>query len=208
MSIETLFSIIVLIMSVVVHEVSHGYTAYYLGDPTAKYAGRLTLNPLRHLDPFGSVILPLLLVIAQANFIIGWAKPVPFNPHNLSNQRFGEAIVAIAGPISNIALALFFGLFIRLMIALGLATTPLITITSIIVVINIVLALFNMVPIPPLDGSKLLFSVLPDRASKWLRAIEPVGIFIVLLFVMFFWRFFFPLIPLSYQLLTGLPFAF
>src|SRR3990172_11913600 len=109
---DFLFIIIILIMSVVIHEVSHGYAALALGDPTAKYQGRLTLNPISHLDPIGSFLVPLLGYFV-GGFIIGWAKPVPFNPYNLRNQKWGEALVAIAGPLSNIALALFFGLLIR-----------------------------------------------------------------------------------------------
>src|SRR5574343_1207888 len=104
---------LILLFSVIIHELAHGYVAYSLGDPTAKYEGRLTMNPLKHLDPFGSVILPLLLILSQSSFIIGWAKPVPYNPYNLKNQKWGDAIVALAGPLSNICVALFFGLLIR-----------------------------------------------------------------------------------------------
>src|SRR3954470_23460404 len=112
MQIDFIFSILILIFSIVVHEVSHGYAAYLQGDNTAKFAGRLTLNPLKHLEWFGSFILPVLSYYF-GGFIIGWAKPVPFNPYNLQNQRWGEAIVAIAGPLSNICIALIFGLAIR-----------------------------------------------------------------------------------------------
>ena len=112
MQIDFIFSIIVLIFSVVIHEVSHGYAAYYLGDNTAKFQGRLTLNPLKHLDLFGSLFVPLMTYFA-GGFLIGWAKPVPFNPYNLRDQKWGEAMVAVAGPLSNIFIAVFFGLFIR-----------------------------------------------------------------------------------------------
>jgi len=108
MQVDLVFQIAILIMSVVIHEVSHGYAAYSLGDPTAKYEGRLTLNPLRHLDMFGSVLLPFILYITHAGFIFGWAKPVPYNPHNLRPGRWSEAQVAIAGPFSNLCLALVF----------------------------------------------------------------------------------------------------
>src|SRR3989344_2529066 len=151
---EVIFSIAVLIMSVVIHEVSHGYAALYLGDPTAKYAGRLTINPLKHLDPFGSVILPILLAITKAGFIIGWAKPVPYNPYNVRYGRWGEALVALAGPASNLLLAFLFGLVFRL--GGGFLPVPFLSLAVSVILINVVLAVFNLVPIPPLDGSKLL----------------------------------------------------
>jgi len=107
--IDSLFLIAVLVMSVVIHEVAHGYAAYMQGDVTAKYQGRLTLNPIKHIDPLGSVILPGILLLLQTPFLFGWAKPVPYNPYNLSDQRWGELKVAIAGPLSNVAIALVFG---------------------------------------------------------------------------------------------------
>ena len=109
----TIFSLVILLFSVIIHELAHGYIAYSLGDPTAKYAGRLTLNPIKHLDPFGSVILPLILFISGSPILFGWAKPVPVNPYNFKDQKWGSLKVAIAGPITNIALAVFFGLLIR-----------------------------------------------------------------------------------------------
>lgn len=138
LDINFIFSIIVLIFSVVIHEVSHGYAAYLQGDNTAKFAGRLNLNPLNHLEWFGSFFLPVMSYFL-GGFIIGWAKPVPFNPYNLRNQKWGEAIVAFAGPLSNILIALFFGLLLRfgLLIELG---EGFMTIAVIIVFINLVLA--------------------------------------------------------------------
>src|SRR6185369_136655 len=112
MTTDFIFSIIILIFSVIIHEVSHGYAAYMQGDNTAKYAGRLTLNPLKHLEWFGSFFLPVISYFL-GGFIIGWAKPVPFNPYNLRNHRWGEALVAVAGPAANILIALIFGLSIR-----------------------------------------------------------------------------------------------
>lgn len=191
-------------MSVVVHEVSHGYAAYWLGDSTAKYEGRLTLNPIKHLDPFGSVILPLLLALSGTSFIIGWAKPVPFNPYNLRARRWGEAIVAAAGPVSNILIALFFGLGLRLAASLDLvATVSLVQITSTIVLINLLLAVFNLVPIPPLDGSKILFSVLPAGGGALRGFLERYGFFIVLFFVFFLWGYVSPLVLLFFRIITG-----
>ena len=112
-AIDGIFYVIVLIMSVVVHEFAHGYSAYLLGDNTARMQGRLTLNPLKHLDPFGSVILPLLLILSQAGFVIGWARPVPYNPANLRNGKMGNLIVAISGIVANLIIAVIFGLLMR-----------------------------------------------------------------------------------------------
>lgn len=192
-------------MSVVVHEVAHGYAALWLGDSTAKYEGRLTINPLKHLDPFGSIILPLLLFLTNAGFIVGWAKPVPFNPYNLRNARWGEALVAVAGPLSNIILALIFGLFLRLALAAGLVlSTPILKIISIIVIINLVLAIFNLVPIPPLDGSKILFSILPRQALKYRGFLERYGFFIVIIFIIGFGGVLAPVVGELFSLITGL----
>ena len=152
---DIFFQVILLIFSVVVHEVAHGVAAYRLGDPTAKYAGRLTLNPIKHLDLFGSIILPALLVTTKAGFIFGWAKPVPYNPYNFKRGgKWGEAIVAVAGPASNLAIALVFGLLIRFAVPAGLLSTEVLQLTASVVFINILLALFNLVPIAPLVGTK------------------------------------------------------
>ena len=202
MQIDFVFSILVLIFSVIVHEVSHGYSAYLLGDNTAKYAGRLNLNPLNHLEWFGSFILPVLTYMG-GGFIIGWAKPVPFNPYNLKNQRWGEAIVAIAGPLSNILIAVVFGLLIRFGIALQLGPA-FVDISAIIIMINLVLATFNLVPVPPLDGSKILFSLLPYNMYYVRDFLEKNGFFILLIFIFFLWQFIFPLVALEFKLITGL----
>ena len=154
-SIDGIFYVVVLIMSVVVHEVAHGYTAYLLGDNTAKLSGRLTLNPLKHLDIFGSVILPLLLILMNAGFVIGWARPVPYNPANLRDEKKGTFLVAIAGVLANLLLVVVFGILIRVapsFIGASIAV-PFYKITSIIVILNLVLIVFNLIPIPPLDGS-------------------------------------------------------
>src|ERR1035437_1553056 len=153
--IDGIFYIFVLIMSVVIHEVAHGYSAYLLGDDTARLRGRLTLNPIKHLDPFGSVILPLLLYISTAgSFLIGWARPVPYNPTNLRNGRVGNMIVAFSGIAANLVIAILFGLLIRFAPVFGLPfynpdpllMHPFYKISTIIVMINLVLALFNIIP--------------------------------------------------------------
>lgn len=203
MTIDTIFSIAVLIFSAVVHEVSHGYAAFLLGDPTAKYEGRLTMNPLKHIELFGSIILPVLLALSGTGFIVGWAKPVPYNPYNLKNQKWGEAVVAAAGPFVNICIAIFFGLVLRL--GGGLAEiSSLANILSIIVFINILLAVFNLVPIPPLDGSKILFSFLPYRFSEWRRGFEKYSGIALIIFILFLWPFVAPIVSFVFQLITGI----
>lgn len=205
MSADFIFQIVILIFSVVVHEVAHGYAAYMLGDGTAKYQGRLTLNPIKHLDMFGSIILPLLLFISNAGFLIGWAKPVPYNPYNLRNQRWGEAIVAFAGPLSNILIALVFGLLIRISLSMDLIKNPeILRITSYIVLINLLLAIFNLIPIPPLDGSKIVFTVFKIGFSPVRVFLERYGMIIVLLFVFFFGHVISPVIQTVFMLITGL----
>lgn len=165
-----IFSIVVLIFSVIIHEVAHGWAANALGDPTAKLAGRLTLNPLRHIDPFGTIILPLLMKLAGFPFLFGYAKPVPYNPYNLRNQRWGEAIVAIAGVATNLFLALLFGLLARYAYAAGAVTFG--DLASVVVLMNLFLGLFNLFPFPPLDGYTFLRSALPYRSGMAFREFE------------------------------------
>ena len=204
--VDGIFYVVVLIMSVVVHEVAHGYTAYLLGDNTARNSGRLTLNPLKHLDPFGSVVLPLLLVLMNAGFVIGWAKPVPYNPENLRNEKKGTFLVSIAGVLANLMLALVFGLLIRfapMFLDVSLLT-QFYKITSIIVLLNLVLVLFNLIPIPPLDGSKILFSFLPVKYRHIENFLEKWGMFVLLFFIIFLWGYVSPLIFIAFHLITGM----
>jgi len=192
-------------MSVVIHEVAHGYMALALGDPTAKYQDRLTLNPLYHLDPVGSILVPLIGYFT-GGFIIGWAKPVPYNPYNLRNRRWGEALVAIAGPLSNVALAVIFGLILRYMPQSGTFNDSFFGLIQFVVYINITLAVFNLIPIPPLDGSKILFAIFP---VEWLRLrdyIERMGFWLVIIFVLFFWPHLIPVIEKLFAMLTGITF--
>jgi Zn-dependent protease len=153
-----ILGVIVLVFSVVLHEVAHGWMANYLGDPTARYAGRLTLNPIPHIDPFWSVLLPLTLIMSGSPVVIGAAKPVPYNPHNVPG-RWGEALVAFAGPATNLGLAILFAVLLRAGIAGGDADVLFVLKT--IISTNVVLALFNLIPIPPLDGSKIASALLP-----------------------------------------------
>jgi Zn-dependent protease len=166
----SIFTIVVLILSVIMHEVAHGYAAYVLGDPTAKIAKRLTLNPFHHIDPVGSVIVPGLLVLTHSQFLFGWAKPVPYNPYNLKNQRFGEAIVAFAGVGTNLTLALLFALVARFTYANGLTTFG--DLAALVVLANLSLGLFNLIPIPPLDGYTFLRGLLPPRNALAFREFE------------------------------------
>lgn len=209
--IDAIFYIFVLIMSIVIHEVAHGYSAYLLGDDTARLSGRLTLNPIKHLDPFGSVILPLLLFIStKGSFLIGWARPVPYNPANLKNGRRGNIIVAFSGIAMNLLLAIIFGLLIRFAPGLGLPSYdpafvhPFYKISTIIVILNLVLALFNLIPIPPLDGSKILFSLLPSQLRYIESFLERYGLIILLFFIVFIWGKISPIIYVIFSLIAGL----
>lgn len=174
------FQILVVLFSVVLHEVSHGFMAYSMGDPTAKNLGRLTLNPFKHLDLFGSIILPLIL--STTGLIFGYAKPVPYNPHNLNDKRYGPAKVGIVGPFVNFALALIFGLFLRFL-PLSLQAGLLPQLLSIIVIINLNLAIFNLIPIPPLDGHWVLFTFLPQRLENLKYFLNKYGVILLILLV-------------------------
>jgi Zn-dependent protease len=205
-SLEFIFAIAILIMSVVAHEVMHGYVAYLLGDPTAKLSGRLTLNPIRHLDVMGSFIVPIM-TYALGGVIFGWAKPVPYNPYNLRKGKWGPAIVAAAGPATNYSIAIIIGLLLRFSPALGIASPAFVQITSLIVLVNIVLGTFNLVPIPPLDGSKVLFALLPYRLDYIRHFIERYWLVGIGIFILFLWQFLFPIITLLFSLITGIGFG-
>lgn len=198
--IDFLFLIIILLVSVVLHELAHGYAALALGDPTALYAGRLTLNPIKHIDPIGSIFVPLLGYVF-GGFIIGWAKPVPFNPYNLKAGPWGEALVAAAGPASNIAIVLVLALIIRFVPGVEGSFAILL---GYIVLINLVLAFFNLIPLPPLDGSKILFALLPLSVSYAYRSVLEAYGMLLILPVIFFWPLVFPYILHLYVFLTGM----
>ena len=152
--------ILALIISIIIHEMAHAYAANYLGDPTARLQGRLSPNPLVHIDPMMSVILPGLLILSGSSFIFGAAKPVPYNPYNFRNQKWGEVFVAAAGPASNICLAIIFAVLIRFSEVFNLSET-FVYLAFQIVALNVFLAIFNLVPLPPLDGSKIFPKFLP-----------------------------------------------
>ncbi len=199
-----IFLIIILIFSVIIHEIAHGAVANYLGDPTAKYAGRLTLNPIAHLDIFGSVLVPLLLILARSPILFGWAKPVPINPYNFRDQKYGQAKVALAGPAANLGIALALGLILRFMPNF-LISPAFYAILSYVVFINILLAIFNLIPIPPLDGSHILFTFLPESFRSIKIFLSQYGFFILLIVIFFFLGWLFPIIQFVYRLIVGSP---
>jgi Zn-dependent protease len=172
-------SLVILLFSVIVHEVMHGWVALKFGDHTAERAGRLTLNPIPHIDPIGTILLPALLFISGSPILFGWAKPVPVNPLNFSNIRRGELLVSAAGIIANVCLAIVSAILFHILY--GLHTAPLIAGLFLFGAnINLLLAVFNLLPIPPLDGSKILMSQLPYNMAREFQKIEPFGPFILL----------------------------
>jgi len=194
--------IIIFLFSMVIHEVSHGQVAYMMGDPTAKNAGRLTLNPIKHLDPFGSIMLPGLLILLGGRFIFGWAKPVPINPFNFRDQKYGEAKVALAGPLANISLALIFGLALRF---LPVLSSGMEAVFVYIVWINLLLAIFNLIPVPPLDGSHILFALLPG-SNDIKMFLQRYGFFILIFIIFFLFQWIIPLVGYCFSLIVGVPF--
>ncbi len=205
-----LLALIVLILSIILHEVAHGYAADSLGDPTARLAGRLTLNPVPHIDLMGSIVLPALLVFTQSPILFGWAKPVPYNPYNLRNSRWGEALVAVAGSATNILLAIIFGLIVRYGAGLGFDAAAL-SLASTIAFVNLFLGLFNLIPIPPLDGFTTLRALLPWNLAQSLirfeNQIRAGGALSLILFLLIFYYVlagpFFKLVLYLFGLLIG-----
>lgn len=200
----SIFYFLVLIISIIVHEVAHGLAAEREGDPTARMLGRITLNPLKHIEWFGSVILPLILILSKVGFVVGWAKPVPYNPENLKRGNKSVAIVSIAGIVVNLSIAVIFGLAIRIAMASGVTSTAFFDISSIIVLVNIVLALFNAIPIAPLDGFRFLGAVLPFRFERTMKALEQYSLPLLVVFLFFGWKFVAPLAFKLFTLLTGI----
>lgn len=195
-----IFQVITLIFSAIIHEYMHGWMADRLGDSTAKNEGRLSVNPLVHIDPFGSIILPALMIFSGTGFVFGWAKPVPFNPFNLRDSKYGEAKVALAGPLGNLITAIFFGLLLRFV---PLANEMLVMMFAIIVQINLVLMVFNLVPIPPMDGSKVIMPFLPRALQEKYISLERYGMLLVLMFVMFGFQLIVPIINFLFTLIVG-----
>lgn len=175
--------LVILIFSAIVHEVSHGLVAEKFGDDTARDAGRITLNPIPHIDPYGSILLPALLLFLHSPIIFGAAKPVPVNFSNLRPRKLGMALVSLAGPISNFLLAIICAAIIRL----GLSNSIANPILTEVILINLVLGTFNLIPIPPLDGSKVIAAFLPDSLMHTILSWERFGFILVIIFLLFGW---------------------
>jgi len=199
----TFFSLIVLLFSVIIHEIAHGSVAYSLGDPTAKYSDRLTLNPIKHLDPFGSIFLPLFLFLISFGQgpIFGWTKPVPINPYNFRDQKWGILKVSIAGPLTNFLIALIFGLLIRFFAL----SKPFLILFSVITVYNLAWGIFNLVPIPPLDGSHILFTFLPEKWSNIKTFLQQYSLFLLIFLIIFGLDLLFQGAIFLYSLICGQP---
>lgn len=175
--------------------------ANYLGDPTARLQGRLTLNPLKHIDPIGSIVVPI--ITSLSGFTFGWAKPVEYNPYNLKNRRLGELLIALAGPGSNLIIALVFGTIIRYTFV-NSGPSPFIEMSIYIVMINLVLAIFNLIPLPPLDGSKVLFYFLKDQYGKLRIVLESYAPIFILIVVFALWKIISPLVLIMFGIITGI----
>jgi len=195
-----IFQVVALVFSAIIHEYMHGWMADQLGDQTAKNAGRLSLNPLVHIDPFGSILLPALMIMTGTNFVFGWAKPVPYNPYNLNDPKWGGAKVALAGPLGNLITAVFFGLILRFV---PFGNEMMMNLLVIIVQVNLVLMVFNLVPIPPMDGSKVLMPFLPYNLQVRYAELERYGMVLVLIFVMFGFDLILPVIDFLFRLIVG-----
>jgi len=200
-----LFLYLIIVISAVFHEYAHGFAAYRLGDSTAKNEGRLTLNPLAHLDPIGTVALPLFLLLTSGMFI-GWAKPVPYNPHNLRDKKYGDLKVAVVGPLTNLAIAIVLGLILRFFEFFTLyAGQPIfLEFIGLIVYINIFLALFNLIPFPPLDGSKIIMDLFP----KFWRYFEQIGFLGIFLAIILSFLFISPIAQFIFKVIVGHSFRF
>jgi len=208
---EILISAPAILIAIVFHELAHGWVAYKLGDNTAKFSGRLTLNPISHIDLFGTIIMPfLLLILTSGQWVFGYAKPVPVNPYNFKNPKIGMAITAAGGPLANLLLAIACTIILKWVLLPFMGAIPyfifepLILIFKATIMINIVLAAFNLIPIPPLDGGRIIIGVLPVRYSEMMERIEPFGSLIVILMIVtgltsvFVWpmvKLFFSIIP-------------
>ena len=200
MDLTILFKIAILVISVMIHEICHGYMALFWGDRTAQYDGRLTLNPIKHIDIFGSIIIPVLL--SGTGFIFGWAKPVPYNPYNLIRRNVAEPLIALAGPLSNIIVAVILSIVLRIGLLLSLPQA-MGTLLVYAVLINISLAIFNMMPVPGFDGYKIYSAFLPDQIKLSLQSLEKYWIIFALAFVLFASSFFVYIVGWVFKIFVG-----
>ena len=192
--------ILAVLFSIVLHEVAHGAMAFSLGDNTAKNLGRLTLNPIKHLDIFGSVLLPLMTFFV-GGFILGYAKPVPYNPNNLTDQKYGPAKVAAAGPLTNIVVAVLFGLVLRF--ASGFLPLSMAEVFQFIVFMNLILAVFNLMPIPPLDGHWFVLTFVPNRYWRFKETYVRLGYVLLILFLFYGFVLIVPVVSWLFKLIVG-----
>lgn len=218
MNIFTIISLVILLISLVIHEMAHAYTAVAMGDDIPRLQGRLSMNPLRHLDPVGSVVLPLLLTWTGSPVVFGWAKPVVFNPNNFTSvwaKKYGRILTAIAGPISNIILAVVFGIVLRVIIGMApdvmTVQNPLYytgMIVSSVVIINLSLALFNLIPLPPLDGHHIWDSFLPQKysISRITQSFGMMSFIPLIIIASLLWNVMEPIIPFIFRIITGISF--
>ncbi len=197
---QLVFYFFIIIPSAIIHEYAHGWMADRLGDPTARYAGRLTLDPRAHIDIWGTILMPLMLfALSNGTFLFAYAKPVPYNPYNLKNHKWGPALVALAGPMANLLLAVAFAAVIRIF-----PTVPAVDFFYIIVYANVLLLVFNLVPIPPLDGSKILYAILPDSARGVRDFLERYSFILLMIFIFFLFELIVPVIQWVMKLLIGI----
>lgn len=206
---DIVFKFIIIIFSIVIHEVAHGYAARHSGDKTAELSGRLTLNPIPHMDLLGTVILPIFVAITTGGGFFGWAKPVPINPDNFENERKGMILVSFAGVLANFALAIIFAIIFRGLSAYGLLNTGMYSIISMIIMTNLSLGIFNLIPVPPLDGSKILIALLPERHARSVSNFLHKGQILFIFVVIFaFGSIIGPVINFLFKLLIGSNFGF
>src|SRR3989338_4105225 len=183
-----LISLVILLFSAILHEVAHGFVAERLGDPTARLAGRLTLNPKKHIDLYMSILLPLLLIISGSPIIFGAAKPVPVDPFNLKEGKKDLALVSLSGPLTNIVIAIIASFLIKFLLLISTGSVVVLfimTFLTLVVQLNLLLAIFNLIPIPPLDGSKIFALLLPEEHANAYLSLGSIGMFLIF-FLLFF----------------------
>lgn len=202
LNVDTIVTLIILMYSIIAHEVAHGYAAYMLGDDTAERAGRLTLNPIPHIDPIGSIALPILGFLSGSHALFGWAKPVPYNPYHLRPGRFSEAIVASAGVLTNFGIAAIFVVIVKIGLFLSILPDQFVGLAFEIILINLSLGIFNLLPLPPFDGMRIVTSLFPVKGRKILSFIDRYNfLFLIgsILLAVYAWGFIFPVIIFFFQ---------